>query len=158
MQVTVEAERQVVREMVACDLVLDSNTAVVLDCGTHIFLWLGANIEPPTNLHAAIRQRSLAALAASTAGGTAAELLQSPHSPAASGIISACVQVAHACAVGRVPVPELKVCLEGTGDERYVLSRLVPTDSVARGDLVLAQLPHLVELYDEDDVLSLIHI
>jgi hypothetical protein len=62
------------------------------------------------------------------------------------------VRVAHACAVGRVPVPELKVCLEGTGDERYVLSRLAPTDSVVRGDVVLAQLPHLVELYEEDAV------
>ena len=151
MQVTVDAERQNVREMASCDLVLDSNTAVVLDCGTHIFLWLGANIELPPNLSSAIRKRSLAALDSSTAGGAAAAaLLQSPQSPAASGILNACVQVAHACAVGRVPVPELKVCLEGTGDERYVLSRLAPTDSMARGDLVLAQLPHLVELYDED--------
>lgn len=151
-QVTIDAGQQVARDMKPCDLVLDSNTAVVLDCGTHIFLWLGANIELPADLHSSIRHRSLAALEASTAGGTAAALLQAPQTPESSGILNACVQVAHACALGRVPVPELKVCLEGTGDERYVLSRLAPTDSMARGDLVLAQLPHLVELYEEDAV------
>lgn len=146
MQVTVDAENHAVREMRPCDLVLDSNSAVVLDCGTHIFLWIGANIDLPPNLHTVVRQRAIAALEASTTGAP----LPARKSIEASGMIDACVHVAHACAVGRVPVPELKVCLEGTGDERYVLSRLSPTDSMARGDLVLAQLPHLVELYEED--------
>lgn len=152
-QVTIDADRCSVREMRPCDLVLDSNSAVILDCGTHIFLWLGANMELPPNLQSAIRQYSLAALEASSADdATAAQILQAQtqNSSEAFGILSTCVRVAHACAVGRVPVPELKVCLEGTGDERYVLSRLAPTDSVDRGDLVLAQLPHLVELYEED--------
>jgi hypothetical protein len=62
LQVSVDAGKQSVREMRPCTLILDSNTAVVLDCGTHVFLWLGANIELPENLHHAIRHRSLVAL------------------------------------------------------------------------------------------------
>lgn len=128
-----------------CDLILDANTVIVLDCGTQIFLWLGSNLDMPGDAAAAVRRESLRALAAAS-GDDAAAVAAALD---AGDLVARSVHVAHACAVGRVPVPELRACLEGTGDERYVLSRLAPTTTDEEGD-IQAQLPHLAAAYAED--------
>lgn len=128
-----------------CDLILDANTVIVLDCGTQIFLWLGSNLDMPGDAAAAVRRESLRALAAAS-GAEAAAVAAALD---AGDLVAHSVHVAHACAVGRVPVPELRVCLEGTGDERYVLSRLAPTTTDEEED-IQAQLPHLAAAYAED--------
>lgn len=125
-----------------CDLILDANTAIVLDCGTQIFLWLGSNLALPGDPAVAVRRESLRALAA--ASGDAAAAAEED-----GDLLTRAVHVAHACAVGRVPVPELRACLEGTGDERYVLSRLAPTTTDEEGD-IQAQLPHLAAAHAQN--------
>lgn len=130
-----------------CDLILDANTVIVLDCGTQIFLWLGSNLDLPEDATAAVRRESLRALAAASGGDPTTV---APASAVAPGsLVLRSVHVAHACAVARVPVPELRACREGTGDERYVLSRLAPTTNDDEED-IQAQLPHLAAAYAEN--------
>eukprot|EP00892_Ulva_mutabilis_P008473 jgi/Ulvmu1/5999/UM026_0123.1 len=141
----VTPDGQGVMPMRPCDLILDANTVIVLDCGTQIFLWLGSNLPLPPDAAAAVCRESLLALNAAAAGDAAT--VTDSENP--GSLVTQSVHVAHACAVGRVPVPELRACLEGTGDERYVLSRLAPTTTDQEED-IRAQLPHLAAAHAEN--------
>jgi hypothetical protein len=116
-----------------CDLALDSNTAVVLDCGTQLCLWLGGNVDIGD-----LSAPELVNAASSTKPGTSMP-----------PVIQTCLTLVQDCASGRFPVPELKVCREGTGDERYVVSRLSPVSQDPQS-AIFAQLPHLVRSMDDD--------
>jgi hypothetical protein len=58
-------------------------------------------------------------------------------------------ELVRSCAAGRFPVPELKVCREGSGDERYIASRLAPICQDPQS-AIFAQLPHLARSMDDD--------
>ena len=131
-----------------CDLTLDSNTALLLDAGPRLVLWLGANV-------AAELQRSSTSSNTITAARRAVDAVAAGASSEGLANVPAVVRVAAEtartiCATpGRFPVPELLVCLEGHGQERHAIARLAPTVQDSQEE-IFAQLPHLARLHAED--------
>lgn len=73
-----------------------TDVALVLDHGTHVFIWLGVS--------------------GSSSGSSWS---QAVVEAAAQGFVAGLAE-------GRFPLPEVRVVHEGTGDARYISSRLTP--------------------------------
>jgi hypothetical protein len=118
-----------------CDLTLDSNTALLVDAGSQLILWLGANLALPATAPVGTLVRAVSTGA--------------PVDARVPAWLRAALDVARACGAGRVPAPELLVCREGEGNERHALARLAPTAKDPQS-VIFALLPHLERLHHED--------
>lgn len=74
--------------------VCTTDVALVLDHGTHVFIWLGVS-------------------------GSSSSWSQAVVEAAAQGFVAGLAE-------GRFPLPDVRVVQEGTGDARYISSRLTP--------------------------------
>ncbi|GMH33540.1 hypothetical protein BSKO_01374 [Bryopsis sp. KO-2023] len=98
------------QEVPPIDLALRQDSAILLDHGSHMFIWLGASLATQDG----------------TGEKGAAESVGNGHSGLISSLIHACERHAVSLSSSRFPTPELRIVQEGTDDMRWLLSRVVP--------------------------------
>lgn len=97
------------REVPPVDLALKDDTAMLLDHGSHMLVWLGSSVLDNSGI-----------------GNEPSKSQEVEVSSNVQVFIRSCERFAEVLCKGRTPIPDLRIVMEGQDSMNWVLSRVVP--------------------------------